>query len=100
VVHVLDSLENLPHDQDFYDHQAGKEQVLLLADASLLKSRGTYEDGATGAGSQTASLMRFGRGTIIVGVGDTVEWISLDPSINHTVTFGEEPADPGRPPQM
>ena len=51
----------------------------------------------TGAGSQTASLMRFGRGTIVVGVGDTVEWTSLDPSINHTVTFGTEPADP-RPP--
>jgi plastocyanin len=41
--------------------------------------------------------MRFLRGTIVVGVGDTVEWTSLDPSINHTVTFGVEPADP-RPP--
>ena len=51
----------------------------------------------TGAGSQTASLMRFGRGLIVVRVGDTVEWTSLDPSINHTVTFGTEPADP-RPP--
>ena len=30
-------------------------------------------------------------------VGDTVEWTSLDPSINHTVTFGTEPDDP-RPP--
>jgi plastocyanin len=112
LVHVLDLSENLPHDQDFYDQQAENEQVLLLADASRLKSRGTYRDGAhssgtaagvgeivtmTGAGSQTASLMRFGRGTIVVGVGDTVEWTSLDPSINHTVTFGDEPADP-RPP--
>src|SRR5271157_3275463 len=112
VVHVLDLSENLPHDQDFYDQQAQKEQVLLLAGASRLKSRETYGDGAhssgtaagvgeivtiTGAGSQTASLMRFGRGTIVVGVGDTVEWTSLDPSINHTVTFGDEPADP-RPP--
>ena len=51
----------------------------------------------TGAGSQTASLMRFLRGTIFVRVGDTVEWMMLDPSINHTVTFGVEPADP-RPP--
>jgi plastocyanin len=41
--------------------------------------------------------MRFLRGTIVVNVGDTVEWASLDPSINHTVTFGTEPADP-RPP--
>ena len=51
----------------------------------------------TGAGSQTISLMRFVRQTIVVRVGDTVEWTSLDPSINHTVTFGTEPADP-RPP--
>ena len=51
----------------------------------------------TGAGSQTAALMRFVRQTIVVRVGDTVEWTSLDPSINHTVTFGVEPADP-RPP--
>jgi plastocyanin len=51
----------------------------------------------TGAGSQTASLMRFRRGTIFVRVGDTVEWTMLDPSISHTVTFGAEPADP-RPP--
>ena len=122
VVHVLNLSETLPHDQDFYDRQAQSEQVLLLADASRLKGaqnrldegRGTPgdEDRAqssdvaagigeivttTGAGSQTASLMRFVRGTIVVRVGDTVEWTSLDPSINHTVTFGAEPADP-RPP--
>jgi plastocyanin len=41
--------------------------------------------------------MRFERKTIVVHVGDTVEWRNLDPSINHTVTFGTEPADP-RPP--
>jgi plastocyanin len=51
----------------------------------------------TGAGSQTASLMRFLRETIVVQVGDTVEWTMFDPSISHTVTFGAEPADP-RPP--
>jgi plastocyanin len=51
----------------------------------------------TGAGSQSASLMRFLRHPIVVRVGDTVEWTSLEPSINHTVTFGTEPADP-RPP--
>ncbi len=106
VVHVLDPSQTLPHDQDFYDRQAQSEQALLLADASRLKSRGMPGGVAagvgeivtmTGAGSQTASLMRFGRGLIVVRVGDTVEWTSLDPSINHTVTFGTEPADP-RPP--
>ena len=69
-------LHALPHDQDFYDRQAQSEQVLLLAEASRLEGRGTPgdEDRAqssdvavgigeivttTGAGSQTASLMRF-----------------------------------------
>ena len=114
VVHVLNLSDLLPHDQDFYDRQAQTERVLLLADASRLRSRRTPgdEDGAqsgdvaagigaivttTGAGSQTASLMRFLRDTIVVRVGDTVEWANLDASINHTVTFGAEPADP-RPP--
>jgi plastocyanin len=114
VVHVLNLSETLPHDQDFYDRQAQGEQALLLGDASRLQGRGTPGDNGgaqsndvavgigevvatTGAGLQTASLMRFVRGTIVVRVGDTVEWTSLDPSINHTVTFGTEPADP-RPP--
>ena len=110
VVHVLNMSETLPHDQDFYDQKAHSDRVRLLADASRLAGRGTpQQDPAqtsgvaagigeivttTGGGSQTASLMRFLRDTIIVQVGDTVEWTSLDPSINHTVTFGVEPADP------
>ena len=111
VVHVVDASETLPHYQDFYDREAQGEQVLLLADASRLEGRrtprnqdrGQSNDVAvgigeivttTGGGSQTASLMRFLGDTIVVQVGDTVEWTSLDPSINHTVTFGAEPADP------
>lgn len=112
VVHVLSPSAILPHDQDFYDKEAQGEQVLLLGDASHLQGRNSPGDGTgsnevaagvgavvttTGAGSQTASLMRFLQGTIVVEVGDTVEWTSLDPSINHTVTFGAEPSDP-RPP--
>jgi plastocyanin len=112
VVHVLDPSETLPHDQAFYDRQAQREATVLLADAVRLQRihrDNDEEQGAsvaagigeivtpTGAGSQTASLMRFERETIVVRVGDTVEWTSLDPSINHTVTFGLEPDDP-RPP--
>jgi plastocyanin len=114
VVHVLNLSDPLPYDQDFYDRRAQSERAVLLSDASRLEGRGTPGDEdrlqsgdvatgigeiltPTGAGSQTASLMRFLRGTIVVQVGDTVEWTNLDPSINHTVTFGAEPADP-RPP--
>jgi plastocyanin len=108
VVHVYNSSQALPYDQNFYDRQAASALILLLTEAFRLGGRGTLGDSdvaagigeiltTTGAGSQTASLMRFVRDTIEVRVGDTVEWASLDPSINHTVTFGTEPADP-RPP--
>jgi plastocyanin len=112
VVHVRNPSESLPHDQDFYDREALDQQARIVGDASRLRGRGTPRDAiggndvaagvgviatTTGAGSQTASLMRFLRETINVRVGDTVEWTSLDPSINHTVTFGAEPSDP-RPP--
>ena len=107
-VHVLNLSATLPHDQDFYDRQAQGAQSLLLSEASRLERRGTPGNAqsnrvaagigeivtTTGAGSQTASLMHFVGATIVVQVGDTVEWASLDPSINHTVTFGTEPADP------
>ena len=115
VVHVLNFSESLPHGQDFYDREAQRERAVLLAEASrveggrLLGDRDRVQNSrvaagigeivtTTGAGSQTASLMRFLRHTIVVRVGDTVEWTSLDPSINHTVTFGTEPAEP-RPPR-
>lgn len=112
LVHVSGPSDTLPHDQAFYDHQSLAEQVLLLGDAARLQGRGAPANGTSdnevavgvgevvttsGAGLQTASLMRFLRNVIVVGVGDTVEWTSLDPSINHTVTFGVEPSDP-RPP--
>jgi plastocyanin len=110
VVHVRNPSDTLPHDQAFYDRHAQVEQMLLLADASLLEglggrgesngnevAAGVGQIASTGAGAQTAALMRFLQSTIVVKVGDTVEWTSLDPSINHTVTFGVEPSDP-RPP--
>lgn len=111
LIHVLSPTENLPHDEGFFDRQAQREQALLLAEAARLQGRGAPADEdrsgspavaagigqiitTTGAGSDTAALMRFAPDTIAVHVGDTVEWMSLDPSINHTVTFGVEPADP------
>jgi plastocyanin len=111
VIHVLNASDTLPYDQDFYDRQAQRDQAFLLSEANRLQGRGTpsQEDASqstsvaagigqvvttTGAGSNTAALMRFVPATVVVHVGDTVEWMSLDPSINHTVTFGEEPDDP------
>jgi plastocyanin len=113
VVHVVDPSQALPHDQDFYAREAQSEQALLLAHAPRIDDRGISANAlsddvavgigkvvtTTGAGSQTVSLMRFVQQTIVVRVGDTVEWTNLDPSINHTVTFGTEPLDP-RPPSQ
>ena len=112
-VHVLDSAEALPHDQAFYDKQARREQTRLLADGSGLKGRGTAtaqqssgdevtvgigEIVANGGGSHTVSVMRFLQESIVVRVGDTVEWTNLDPVTPHTVTFGPEPPGPPQPP--
>jgi plastocyanin len=110
VVHVVDPSVALPHDQHFYGREARRDGAMLLADAAGLadQHRDDHDRGTSGgiavgigavvtmsgAGSQTASLMRFERSVVVVRVGDTVEWTSLDPSINHTVTFGIEPADP------
>ena len=112
VIHVVDASEALPYDQDFYDREARKQGNALLANAGSLRTGDGNDSGhdhagskgvaagigavstPSGAGSDTAALMRFLRSTIVVHVGETVEWTSLDPSINHTVTFGTEPADP------
>jgi plastocyanin len=106
-VHVLDLSETLPHDRAFYDRQANEELANLLSDASRLERRGIamarrtsrQEVSAgigdfveTGAGRHLLSVMRFLPETIVVHVGDTVEW-TLESPTSHTVTFGTEPAD-------
>jgi len=113
VVHVLDPAENLPHDQAFYDEERRAERKALLSDAEALADRGTEiarrtsdtevtagiaDVVATGGGLDDSSVMRFLRDEIEVHVGDTVEWTNLAPGVNHTVTFGTEPADPFAPP--
>jgi len=123
IVHVLDSSESLPHDQDFYDRQASTQQHDLLSDRdSELRRKfdedsrrdsnradahahhhqivtGTGEIVATPGGIQSVSLMRFIRPNITIHAGQTVEWASSDVS-GHTVTFGEEPPNvtPSTPP--
>jgi plastocyanin len=113
-VHVLDPSQQLPYDQEFYSREAQTDAAALVSEAAGLAIRGTREnhDGGpavkitagigeivtmSGAGSQAAFLFRFLRDVIVVRVGDTVEWTSLDASVGHTVTFGTEPTDP-RPP--
>jgi len=126
-VHVLDPKEKLPHKQAFYDDQAKKRQTELLSDGASLEDQATTTEQerhgehqhksemsqgsgdavtsgigeivATGGGSDTVSVMRFLQDSIVVRVGDTVEWTNLDPVTPHTVTFGFaiEPAPPQPP---
>jgi plastocyanin len=113
VVHVLSPTAALPYDQDYYDRQAGNDATVLLADAALLADDraaaaaetpgGKVAAGVggivatTGGGSHLISLSRFLPGTVVVRVGDTVEWTNLELSRNHTITFGTEPDDPQPP---
>jgi len=113
-VHVLAGSAALPRDQAFYDDQTQKQENELLSDGVELERRATAtaeqssEDAvtvgigeivSTGEGSDTVSVMRFRQDTIVVRVGDTVEWTNLDPVTAHTVTFGFLTGDPA-PPQL
>jgi plastocyanin len=101
-VHVLDVLEDLPHDQDFYDDQATTLRNSLLWGAghdinhSLHHSEdtviaGSGEVSATAGGSSTLSVVRFIHAKKVIHAGETVEWDNEDPVTPHTITFGTEP---------
>ena len=123
LVHVLNPLEPLPHDQGFYNRQAAVEERDLLFDRDGGLGRkfgedaddhsgeanphahnhnvivGTGELVSTPGGVQSASLMRFMQPSTTIHAGQTVEWASSDVS-GHTITFGQEPPDvsPSTPP--
>jgi plastocyanin len=107
IVHVLAQSQSLPHDQEFYNRLALEESSTLLADRDAAKPKhlhsnngvsvGGGEVAATGAGTDTLSVMRFSDPVITVHAGDTVEWTNEDSITPHTVTFGTEPQDPAPP---
>ena len=117
-VHVLESSQPLPHDQDFYDRQAADQRRDLLSDRdghleeacrqhgdqgdhsidAHLVTVGVGEISATAGGSQTLSVVRFIDHTIVIHALETVEWDNHDPVTPHTVTFGTEPPNILGPP--
>jgi plastocyanin len=107
IVHVLAPSQPLPHDQEFYDRLAQTESGALLTDRDAVKPKqqhsqngvtvGGGEIVATGAGSDTLSVMRFNDPVITIHAGDIVEWTNEDSVTAHTVTFGTEPQDPVPP---
>lgn len=117
VIHVLDSSQPLPHDQEFYDRLAAAEARDIINDTDRHHTESgddrSFEDHsshdhsrnsnvtagigeivATPGGQQTLSIVRFIQPTTIIHVGETVEWSNSDPITPHTVTFGAEPANP------
>lgn len=107
-IHVLNTWERLPHDQDYYNDVAAKQRAALLSDdqrmrmgpvdggdrddgMSLRVIAGVGESTATPGGIQTESRERFLNGTIEIKAGQTVEWSNYDPQEVHTITFGTEP---------
>jgi len=104
-VHVLTLAEALPHDQNFYSALGAAETRDLLTDTDGVSasqpalgnavSAGIGEVTANGGGKQTLSILRFLHGSIVVHVGDTVEWTDNDPITPHTITFGPPAANPG-----
>lgn len=109
-IHVLNSWEPLPHDQDYYNNVAAKQRSTLLASNPTMQMgtdgdhdmddafsvhviAGVGEMLATPGGIQTGSKVRFLNGTIQIRAGETVEWGNFDPEEPHTITFGAEPKD-------
>lgn len=112
-VHVLGPSEALPYQQAFYDDQAKTQRDGLLKDGAiqlgLLKARAQQNPGlqvnagsgeivGTGGGTNTVSVYRYTPESIVVKVGDTLEWTNVDPKTAHTVTFGTRPSGPPQPP--
>jgi len=104
-IHVLDPSTPLPHDQAFYDKEAARERHDLLADndeahvhghagLSNTVTVGIGEVVGNGGGHQTRSVMRFIHPDTFIHAGDTVEWTNHDSVTPHTITFGDDPANP------
>ena len=106
-IHVLNTWERLPHDQDYYNDTAARERAALLTDDQPMRMSdgdhdmddgfsirviaGVGESTATPGGIQTGSRVRFLNGTIEIKQGQTAEWGNFDPVEPHTITFGIEP---------
>jgi hypothetical protein len=99
-IHVMDPSTPLPHDQDFYDREGGRQRDELLSDAMINVHNHHHSDHVTAGmghivgnagGNQTVSVDRFMEDTKVIHVGETVEWTTDEAVTSHTITFGVEP---------
>jgi plastocyanin len=112
-VHVLDATAALPYTQNQYNNLARAQLGNITTNLTLPQSSGgtprVYTVGkivGTGGGWQYGSLFRFvdGEGNVlterrplVVRVGQTVEFVNIDPAEPHTITFGCPTDDPDCP---
>jgi plastocyanin len=105
-IHVLPASEPLPHTQAFYDVQAASQSDELLSDGEKMKplgvpnsplgvTAGIAEITGTAGGTSTVAAARFSHENIRIHAGQTVEWDNQGPVFPHTITFGQEPVNPG-----
>jgi plastocyanin len=110
-VHLQAANRPYPHPQGFYDQQAREQGRQLLVQGEQLraqemaatvagpsKTQDTIGSGVAttipNVGATSVMIARFLPGHLEIGVGDTVTWKTTDLATPHTVTFGDEPADP------
>jgi plastocyanin len=115
LVHVLDSTADLPYNQFAYSAQAigqianiaaGLVPLNLLTNGLNPRVYTVGKIVATGGGWQYGSLFRFVDAfgqtltkdePLKVRVGETVEFVNVDPAEPHTITFGCPTDDPDCP---
>ncbi len=100
-VHVIPADQPYPYTQAQYDAQAQASTRAMVVDGNRLRSdalrRADNHTVIMGADDGVAMLMEFLRPTVVVHVGETVTWVNDGMGAPHTVTFGEEPANPFAP---
>ncbi|MBX6343008.1 MAG: twin-arginine translocation signal domain-containing protein [Thermomicrobiaceae bacterium] len=109
VVHVRPAGTPYPFSQDDYDAlaESGREALLDHGDR-LIRRANAYVARANGGapseslvvagiGDGVVAIMRFIPASVTIRAGQTVAFTSFDSETPHTVTFGEEPADPFPP---
>lgn len=100
-VHVAKAGTPYPFRQWQYDLYSSVAKSAILWDGYRLEAATRRQSSShtvfMGADDGTAMVMRFIRQRVTVHVGDTVSFVNNGMAAPHTVTFGQEPANPFTP---
>jgi plastocyanin len=97
-VHVRDAGSDYPYSQSQYDRQAEKQEREILRNGheqwDAAREQADKHVVIAGTDNDVAMVMRYVGEEIVVKVGESVTFVNTGMVVPHTVTFGEEPADP------